>query len=61
MDPITIMSTTTPPTVPPIITPVEAAPVPCAICAVWDPVGAVLVSRPITVESLEAERLANVP
>ena len=86
MDPITIMSTTTPPIVPQIITsngapwtPVEAALVPCAICAVWDPVGAVtyivvtcpsvwvvIVRRAVgtlwtPVESLEAERLANVP
>ena len=73
MDPITIMSTTTPPIVPPIITangvpwtPVEAAPVPSAICEVWAPVGVVLVPCAVgtlwtPVESLEAERLANVP
>ena len=81
MDPITIMSTTTPPIVPPIITangaPWKAAPVPCAICAVSDPVGAVTVPFVVSVlwtpvdcavvtiwtpvESLEAVRLANIP
>ena len=47
-------------------TPAEAAPVPCAICAVWDPVGVVSVPFTVTVlrtpaELLEAEELANVP
>ena len=81
MDPMTIMSTITPPIVLPIITangaPWKVAPVPCAIGAVSDPVGAVPVPRVVSVvwttvdravgtlwtpvESLEAERLANVP